>query len=380
MYQVIIVGAGPAGAYLAYLLSDQGIDVLLLEKEHIPRYKSCGGAISPKVTKLLDFDLKPVIEDTIYTMVVTHGLTQPITVTTKEPIMYMVRRKQFDNFLVDKAKEAGAKVLEGIRVSKVQETDNGVSVHADGMEWRGQILVGADGAFSIVARTFGLAQKKRMSITLEKEIPVSPEKLSQNRGVIKVDYGLVPTGYAWMFPKISHLSLGVGSLSVKTKELRSLLGKVIEAESLEGEPSTTKVRGWTIPISSNFKDLHNDRALVIGDAAGVANSFTGEGIYTSLFSSLLAAEIIIGQISRSEPSLQRYTSLMQEKMGPELTAASHITRWFYPASGLIHRILQHRQEIALDMIRVVAGEMNYAQFSETVRQQLRTTWTQAIRR
>ncbi|MCL4440555.1 MAG: hypothetical protein M1609_08190, partial [Firmicutes bacterium] len=276
-------------------------------------------------------------------------------------------------FMGDQAKRAGAEVLEGVRVNRVQVADHGVSVYSDGMDWQGQVLVGADGASSLVARTLGLAGEKKIAATLEQEMPLSTERLSQNRGVIKVDYGLVPAGYAWVFPKADHLSMGVGSLSPKMKDLRSLLGKVLEAEGLV-DFSAQQSRGWFIPISPEPGNLHGGRALVIGDAAGLADAFTGEGIYAALFSARLAAEVLIEQTNQARTDLRRYTSLVQEKMGPELANAFRVTRWFHPVSGLVHRILRRQQALAANLIQVVAGNMTYAQFFDFFQQQLRTAW------
>lgn len=128
MHQVIIVGAGPGGAYLGYLLSRQGIDVLIVEKGQLPRHKPCGGGLTPKVIKLLDFDLSPVIEDVISNLSITCGLTDPILINTKQPFVYTVSRDKFDTFLLEKAKEAGAQVLENTRIDDVQQTAGGVTV------------------------------------------------------------------------------------------------------------------------------------------------------------------------------------------------------------------------------------------------------------
>lgn len=363
MHQVIIVGAGPAGAYLAYLLAREGINVLLLEKERLPRHKPCGGGISPKVINLLDFDLKSVIEDTIHTVIFTHRLARPITFTGSRPIMYMVSRERFDALLLDRAKEAGVEAVDGIRVKGIQMTENGVSVYADGMEWRGQILIGADGAFSIVARALGLARNKKIAVTLESQLAVPLEKLGPIRGTAKIDYGLVPGGYAWWFPKAGHLSLGVGSFSPKIKDLRlrSYLEEILQVEDLTGLLSTPQIRGWTIPTNCEHEDLHGGRALVIGDAAGLADAFTGEGIYAALFSARLAAEVITEQINKPSPDLQRYTVLVYEKMWPELTQALRISRWFYPNSNLFYGILYRQQRLVNDLIQVLAGDMTYSQ-------------------
>lgn len=362
MHQVIIIGAGPAGAYLAYLLSSAGINVLVLEKERFPRYKPCGGGITPKVINLLDFKVGPVIEDTIYKVVFAYRFTRPIEFTAQKPITFTVRRERFDALLADKAKEAGAKILEGVRVEQVEVTGQRVSAFANGSQWQGNILVGADGAHSVVARVLGLGGRRKLAATLESEIPVSGEKLEQNRGVIKIDYGLVPSGYAWIFPKSDHLSVGVWSISPRHKKLRRQLESFIQSEGLSSLEARVKTRGWIIPVNPQPDDLHGGRALVLGDAAGLADAFTGEGIFPALFSARLAAEVITEQVNRPVPDLKGYTDLVQEKIGPELAGAFRLTRWVPPISGFIHRVLHRHQGLIDDFMEVAGGNLSYNSF------------------
>ncbi|MEW6184048.1 MAG: NAD(P)/FAD-dependent oxidoreductase [Bacillota bacterium] len=362
MYKVIIIGAGPAGAYLAYLLARAKISVLLLEKERLPRHKLCAGGVAPKARRLLDFSLEPVIEDEIRTVVLTHNQTRPITITHVLPVVYTVSRDRFDAYLVDKAREVGAAVRDGVRVNRIEMTDEGVSISAGGIQWWGQFLVGADGAFSIVARTLRLARRKRVAITLEKEVAVSPERLARNQGRIKVDYGLAPGTFTWVFPKAGRLSIGAGSISPRFKGLHSLLGRVINSEGLADSVSALTARGWTIPYNPKPDNLHRDRALVVGDAAGLADALTGEGIYAALYSARLAAEVIGGQVNKLQPELREYTRLVRRKMGPEMLTAHRIARLFYRRPGLFHRFLERQPDLADAFVRTVAGDLTYAEF------------------
>ncbi|TEB12719.1 geranylgeranyl reductase family protein [Pelotomaculum propionicicum] len=371
MNQVIIIGAGPSGSYLAYLLASSGIDVLVLEKERFPRYKPCGGGITPKVVNLLDFDLSPVIEDTIQKVIFSYRLTRPIEFTAPKPLAYMVARERFDALLAVRAKEAGAKFLEGIRVQRVEVTGSKVSVYADGSQWQGDILVGADGANSLVARSLGLGRRRKLSASLETEIPAAPEKLEQYRSAIKIEYGLVPYGYAWVFPKADHLSAGVWTNAPRPKKLRLQLEYYIQSEGLNSLEARVKTRGWLIPVNPQPDDLHGSRTLLLGDAAGLADAFTGEGIYPAVYSARLAAEIISGQISRPDPDLRGYTALVQEKIGPDLAGSFRLTRWIPPISGLIHRVLHRHQDLIEDFMEVAGGNLSYSSFLQYFRSRLK---------
>ncbi|MEW6447979.1 MAG: NAD(P)/FAD-dependent oxidoreductase [Bacillota bacterium] len=379
MHQVIITGAGPAGAYLAYLLSREGVDVLILEKERLPRYKPCAGGIARKALRFLDFQLDPVIEDTVHTVVLTYHNSRPITISLDQPVVYIVSRDLFDAFMVEKAKEAGATVLDGVRVSRVDTDGAAVTVQAGSAEWSGEILVGADGAMSVVARSLELAPGRKTAVALVKEAAVRGNRLEDSRGKIKVNYGLAPGTFTWVFPKAQGLSLGAGSISPRFKGLRPLLGELIHAEGLAEPAGTSKTRGWAIPYNPKPSLLHRGRALVVGDAAGLADALTGEGIYPALLSARLAAETILAEIKKPQPDLRQYTESVRKEMGPEMLTAYRIARMFYPASGLFHRLLERRPELAAEFVQLVAGEVTYEEFFHSCIKHLPAAFIKATR-
>jgi flavin-dependent dehydrogenase len=149
-HDVIVVGAGPAGAILAYELSRKGIDVLVLEKERLPRYKACAGGITVKTAKLLGFDFSSVTRDTVRGAKVTYGGTRSFTKSYPKPLIHMVMRDEFDQLLVQRAREAGATLADNEGVHQVQITEQGVKVGAANHVFTAHIVVGADGARSIV--------------------------------------------------------------------------------------------------------------------------------------------------------------------------------------------------------------------------------------
>ncbi|MGI5839905.1 MAG: geranylgeranyl reductase family protein [bacterium] len=369
MHQVIIVGAGPAGAYLAYRLAREGIDVLLLEKERFPRSKPCAGGISPKVVRLLEFNLEPVIEDRITEVIFTHRLANPVRVAGGKPIIYTVRRACFDAYLLEQAKLAGARVRVGVRVTGVQSVSGGVIVRAGDEEWPGLVVAGADGACGIVARSLHLTGTGEFAVTLEKEIALSDAAMHCYRGVARADYGLAPYGYAWLFPKQSTVSIGAGTMLRAYRGLSCCLNSVAGAAGL-ADAAPVVGRGWIIPYRRGVNILHRGRGLVLGDAAGCADALTGEGIYHALLSAVMAAEVIAGQIRRARPDLADYTRLVREKIGPEMAAAYQTARWFHPVSGLLHRLFRWRPELIGDYARVLAGEMSYAQYAAAQRRRI----------
>ncbi len=118
-YDVAVVGAGPAGATAARELARAGHTVLLLERQRIPRYKTCAGGVTVRAAKLLDFDISSVVERVVHGGRISYKLQRPIERRYPEPVCYMVMRDRFDGFLARKAGEAGAHLAEGVRVASV---------------------------------------------------------------------------------------------------------------------------------------------------------------------------------------------------------------------------------------------------------------------
>src|SRR3972149_7696651 len=216
-YDVIVVGGGPGGSTAARFCSKAGLKTLILEKERLPRYKPCGGCLSAKTVRLLDFDLSPVIENTIFGAKFTYCSKDPFFIESKNPMAFLVMRDRFDQFLIDKALEVGTELLDDEKVTKVEEGADGVAVEsAKGKKFRCQVLVGADGSESMVAKSLSLRPQNNdgyggaieSETPFDSSVPFPKEELQ----FVHLDFGRVPNGYAWVFPKKNWLSIGIGGM------------------------------------------------------------------------------------------------------------------------------------------------------------------------
>ncbi len=185
MKQVVVIGAGPAGASAAYFLSALGFEVLVVEKQQFPRNKTCGGGVTPKVLQELHFSLETVIEKTIKQTILTNNNNLPITITREHPMVYMVERAKFDQFLLDKAVETGAKLKYG-KVIKIVSVNDGYEVQlADGTVIAADYIIGADGAQGVSYKHVNYRNNRELAVTVEAEIPNYHDLSS-----ILVDYGI----------------------------------------------------------------------------------------------------------------------------------------------------------------------------------------------
>jgi len=188
-YDVLVVGMGPAGATAAYELSRAGMAVLGLDKQAHPRYKACGGGLSVRIEQILESDFKTVIEHTIYGVQFTYRGERPFLLESSRPIAYMVMRDRFDHLLVEKARRAGTEVHEDERAIEFHERPDWVEVVTDKGRYRTKVLIGADGANSVVAQRLFPERRLRRMPTLESEIGIGQTPVYPGEGKVLIDLG-----------------------------------------------------------------------------------------------------------------------------------------------------------------------------------------------
>lgn len=357
MHDVIIVGAGPAGATLGYELSRKGVDVLMLEKARLPRNKTCAGGITVRAANLLDFDFSPVICHVVYGVRVTYK-NKAFTKWYDKPLINMVMRDEFDYLLTDKAKAAGAVVVDNQRVDRTEITAEGVKVITDQDVFKGKIVVGADGARSVVARSFGLMNGNEFGIGMEAEIPVSKEGLSQWDSLMELDLGYIRGGYGWIFPKKDLLSIGIGGSLHRAKKLKSCYQKLLASRNLESY-QINRVRSSFLPVRRNGSPIQSNRSLLIGDAAGLLDPLTGEGICNAIRSAKIAAPVIVQCLQAGNTDLTGYQDVIDKELMPELKAARAVLRFFTWFPGLYFDTVRRSDRAWRAHCRLLRGEESY---------------------
>lgn len=319
-YDAIVVGTGPAGATAAYELSRAGMRVLLLDKAKLPRYKTCGGGITHKSAAALPFSIEPVVERTLHNIDFSWKLSRPYVARSRKPLVYMVQRSRFDNFLTEKAVEAGAVLMDETSVTSAHADDRGASVVTSRGTFTADYLVGADGATGRVARSLDLMADRRALAAIESEVEVDAASMDYWSDKLGLDLGYLTATYGWVFPKGDHLSVGVGGLPI-IEEYGSHLKSYDQAHTAARAPHITRVirsHGYLLPCRRPGAAVQKGRALLVGDAAGLVEAFTGEGIYWAIRSAQLASRGIVTH----GPAFD-YTARLDAALMPDLLSARH---------------------------------------------------------
>src|SRR5437764_2273310 len=264
-YDAIVVGAGPAGSTTAYRLARAGARVCLIDRARFPRDKPCGGGLTVRAVRELPFSVEPVVEDRVDTLELGLRYRRRWSRRADEPLVLMTQRRRLDAFLAEQASAAGAEFREG---SKVTGVDPAGSVTLDGERLEADVVVGADGANGIAARSLGLPAHEH-GVGLEGN--VGYEHLSRERfgGRAVVELGVVPGGYAWVFPKGDHVNVGVGGWESEGPRLREHLRRLCTVHDVDFD-GLSDLRGYRLPYRRPTSRFASDKVLLVCDAAGLS--------------------------------------------------------------------------------------------------------------
>jgi geranylgeranyl reductase family protein len=379
-YDVVIVGAGPAGSTAAKNLAEKGVSVLLLDKAEFPRDKPCGGGLPTRVRKRFPY-IEPFIDSISYGgKTLSSSLRYVVTIERDKPFMETVLREKFDAGLLDIAKKAGVVFRSGCSVVDVAvQSDKVCCTLENGETIESQVIIGCDGVRSIVAEKTNLCEKlENFCICLMQEQPMSPAQIkkyfSEKRMVhffIKVQ-GVA--GYGWIFPKKNCVNLGIGEFHVSAQELKSKKplkemyeGFVTLLQDQKMLPSDFKIEnlmGATLPVFP-LKKTYADRVLLCGDAAGFINPITGEGIYYAMVSGQLSADVIADALVKkdtSEQFLSAYQRLWEKEFGKDLRFLGRFIGQWRKESERFVRLLTRDNIFAKLVIGIIGGQISATKY------------------
>ncbi|MGT2426824.1 geranylgeranyl reductase family protein [Amnibacterium kyonggiense] len=341
-WDVVVVGAGPAGASAARVAAERGARVLLLDAARFPRYKTCGGGLIGTSLALLPPAALATVERHVATVSFSLRGGPARRVRSTRPFLALVRRELLDQALVDAAVAAGAVFRDGTRVGRLEETTDGVAVTTTAGPLTGRTVIGADGSASVVARYVGV-RIARADLGLEVELAGVGEEWE---GRVHLDWGRDPGTYGWVFPKADRLTVGVIQRKGEGSATRAYLARLLDGLGLQDRErlhDSGHLTRWREPGSP----LRRGRVLVAGDAAGLLEPWTREGISSALRSGIAAGG------AAADDDLDGYERWVARELEPELRAGARLLRVFEHAPALAH----------LGLTRTGAGARRFVRFS-----------------
>jgi geranylgeranyl reductase family protein len=365
---VAIIGAGPAGATLAYELLKGGLKPLILDKAVFPRTKVCAGGLTVKTLKLLPPDMGAVLENEIHRVKLSFKLGGSFSKAWQQPLLYIMARQRFDAALVERLRQAGGDFGEGEWVEKVAVGPGDSSTIITSRRLiRARVVVGADGARSLAARAAGLQPVDFWRLGLQTEIPrklISKNTLDVSR-TIYLDLGTMADGYAWSFPRGDLLLIGVGGPLPRGRQLKRYHARLLSHLGLK-EPRYP-LAGHLVPHRVTPRPIMRGGVLLVGDAAGLADFWTGEGIFTALKSARLAAQQIFRFFQGDAGALADYQARVDQEITPELAASYQFSKIFNYIGSLAFRCLEDYDYPWEVFCRIMRGDRSFLEIKKRFR-------------
>ncbi|MEI8305855.1 MAG: geranylgeranyl diphosphate reductase [Chloroflexales bacterium] len=338
--RVLIIGASVGGATAAITLRGLGIETVMIEKE-LSKAKPCGGAVPPVAFREFDLPTHLIDRKVTHCLIISPSGQEtnvPVagSVPTDDDYVAMVRREVFDGYLRERAQERGADLIHA-QLTNLEVSSSGVRAHyrsmSDGSEHTidADVVIGADGAYSPTSKLLGLPALPRAFAIQERiTLPASQMARWEDTAELYLGQEVSPDLYAWAFPKRDHIAIGIGAgpgHTQRTKELLINLKRRL-GPALDGGRVMLR-EAHALPMKPR-KQMAFDRAMLIGDAAGLVVHTSGEGIYWAMKSGQLAAQVLGQHLDApTAQNLRAYERNWWKQYGTMYTFLEFLQWWGY---------------------------------------------------
>jgi geranylgeranyl reductase family protein len=354
VYDVAVSGLGPAGAAFLKRIEGSGLKVIAFDRAEFPRKKLCAGGLTPKAYSLLS-SLFPEVEKVVRVKVsrfVLFNGKKRVTVPSEEVLTYLTDRKELDSLLFEAvAGSSDFTVHTGEAVFKVEREGDLWKLRTQKGAYKARVVIAADGANSRIARQ--LKVKRDFGFTFEVDVLVPWDD------EILIDFTGFNWGYYWIFPKGDFVTAGLGEFKSKVSDLKEKLKGFNRKHGVVGK--VLNAGGFPIPCGRRKNDVLRDRVLFLGDAGGLVDPLTGEGIYSAVKSGIIAADVVKDAFKTGDFKLLKfYKTSVDKELGSEFFWAKVVGNLFFRFKSLNFYVIEKEDGIGRLTAQVLSGKVSYS--------------------
>ncbi len=366
-YDLLVLGSGPAGSAAAITAAQAGLSVALIDKSAFPRDKLCGGGLTGRSVRYMAevFGMTP--DTALFLPSTQFRLTfagRVIGHEAEAPVLQMTMRRDFDAALHVRAQSSGVTVFAPVKLSQI-DTDAPSVTLSDGRCLRGRILIGADGANSAVARALYGRAFDPAEIGFGLEVELDRELTEDN--TTEIDLGAAHWGYGWVFPKNGSITLGVGGVHAKNPDMKAHFRNYLAQHAPQFDAEKLRCKGAFLPFGAYRKTPGRGPVLLAGDAAGLVDPITGEGIAWAMKSGQFAGQAAAEALQSGTPPMAAYMARLGY-IHREMAAARRIRALIYatPVRNYFPGAVERNPSMTRSYLRLLAGDLDYADLGHRV--------------
>ena len=355
----MIIGAGPSGISSACYLSEIYNRVLLIDRQYFPRDKTCGGAISYKSIMLLKNDFH--IDDSqlgkkFFGGAIYEKYNHIRDLNSNQYHLRMVMRKEFDQIILNKSIDHGVEFIQGINIHRIGEETGEIWIGEEKII--ANKIVIADGTPSRMDKTLDLSNTSKNSGTVfgyEYNVDIELITNKQVLNLPSIYFGLVDSGYAWIFPKENYLTVGILDMKLSKKVLKNRLYELTRQMIPELDIGKIKLKGHWLPYDIPVKKLQSENIFLVGDAAGLADPILGEGIYYAL----LSGKLLTQALKADKPEM--YSKLIKKQIGNDFKYGRLMRDVFYKPriTKKVLKLIGEHDQFADLLMNLVCGTISF---------------------
>lgn len=324
-YDLVIVGAGPAGSIAGFHAARFGLRVLIMDKAELPRRKPCAGGLTTKALMRIPFSIAEILESTTDTIKLSHRSQKPLTLTADGLVCGFIQRDHLDPLLLDAAKSEGCEFRKIGKITDIRCSADRVTVAVDDVHVQADHLIAADGANSRVRRL--LKPKLNFSRGFAIEGIVWSSWLSR-LPTMEFSFGHVDHGYGWLFPKRHHVNIGLYTCS--ENGTLSKMRLVEFARTKLGTDQVDDICGYPLGFGGRSYEPKHPLVIFAGDAAGMAEMFLGEGLHNAIKSGELAAKAVCAAACGNAHASAKYDTMIADIKRDLRMSEFLALKFFYP--------------------------------------------------